>query len=75
MQPKNIGEINQNQHLLATVVRKLLPFTAVRPTSAQQYFLNFWKIKKHTCTFYIGKTHKCAVIVFSIMTKNLNIAS
>ena len=61
--------------LFLTFFRALLPFTLVRPNykCQKQIFLTFVKKQKeflHTCSFYLGQTYKCAVTVFTILTKN-----
>ena len=65
---------NMFPHCFATLFRALLLFTYVRPTSARHHFFQLEKTNRkrnvHTCTFYQGRTYKCAVSVFTILMKN-----
>ena len=67
------------QSFFVTCFRTILPFTWGKTYKYQKpcftTFLRTLKECTHTCTFYNSKTDKCAVTVFTIKNKNLNVTN
>ena len=77
MAPKDLGLVPSFSFLFRDLFRNTSTFYVNKTYKYQKpRFPTFFKKLKeciHTCTFYVRKTDKCAVTVFTILNKKLNV--